>query len=399
MRAPDELLDEDQTLIADAIRELCTGFDDDYWARCDREHEFPWDFYARLAEGGWLGLAIPEEYGGGGRGISDAAVMLHEIAASGAAMNGCSAVHLTVFGLNPVVKFGNDRLKETFLPRAAAGELHVAFGVTEPDAGTDTGRISTRAEPDGRGGWRIHGRKIWTTKALESEVVLLIARTGDKDSGLRGLSLFLADLDRDYVDIRAIPKVGRNAVASCEVAYDGLPVESWRLLGEENNGFRLLLHGLNPERVLLASEACGIGEVALDRAVTYAKDRIVFDRPIGANQAISHPLAHAHAQLRGGVDDGAARGAPLRRRPGVRRGREHREVPRRRGLVPRRRPSRADPRRHGIRLGVPRGAILAGGTPATHRAGDPGDDAELPGAECAGPAPQLLTVQRVQGGR
>ena len=168
------------------MRELCAGFDDDYWARCDREHEFPWDFYARMAEGGWLGLAIPEEYGGGGRGITDAAVMLHEIAASGAAMNGCSAVHLTVFGLNPVVKFGNDRLKEAFLPRAAAGELHVAFGVTEPDAGTDTGRISTRAEPDGKGGWRIHGRKVWTTKALESEVVLLIARTGEKDSGLQG---------------------------------------------------------------------------------------------------------------------------------------------------------------------------------------------------------------------
>ena len=172
--------------------------------------------------------------------------MLHEIARSGAAMNGCSAVHLTVFGLNPVVKFGTDRLKDTFLPRAAAGDLHVAFGVTEPDAGTDTGRISTRAEPDGNGGWRIHGRKIWTTKALESEVVLLIVRTGDADSGLKGLSLFLADLDRDYVDIRPIPKVGRNAVASCEVAYDGLPVESWRLLGEEGNGFRSCCTGSTP---------------------------------------------------------------------------------------------------------------------------------------------------------
>ena len=265
-------------------------------------------------------------------------------------MNGCSAVHLTVFGLNPVVKFGNDRLKDTFLPRAAAGELHVAFGVTEPDAGTDTGRITTRAEPDGKGGWRIHGRKIWTSKALESEVVLLIARTGDKDSGLKGLSLFLADLDRDYVDIRAIPKVGRNAVASCEVAYDGLPVESWRLLGEEGNGFRLLLHGLNPERVLLASEACGIGEVALDRAIAYAKDRIVFDRPIGANQAISHPIAHAHAQLQRGVDDGAARGPSLRRRSRVRRGRQHRQVPRRRSVVLRRRPRGADARRHGLRV-------------------------------------------------
>jgi acyl-CoA dehydrogenase len=298
MRDDLDLLDEDQRLIAEAIRDVCSGFDDDYWSSRDREHEFPWDFYRRMAEGGWVGIALPEEYGGGGRGITDAAVILHEVARSGAAMNGCSALHLTIFGLNPVAKFGNDKLKETFLPRAAAGDLHVAFGVTEPDAGTDTGRISTRAEPDGKGGWRITGRKIWTTKALESEVVLLIARTGPPESGLKGLSLFLADLDPDYVDIRPIPKVGRNAVASCEVAYDGLPVESWRLIGEEHEGFRLLLHGLNPERVLLASEACGIGEVALARALDYAKDRIVFDRPIGANQAISHPLAHAHVSLR-----------------------------------------------------------------------------------------------------
>ena len=298
MPDPDDLLDEDQRLIAEAVRDACRDFDDEYWAACDREHRFPWDFYARMAEGGWVGIALPTRYGGGGRGITDAAVVLHEIARSGAAMNGCSALHLTIFGLNPVVRFGNDRLKETFLPRAAAGDLHVAFGVTEPDAGTDTSRISTRAEPDGHGGWLVTGRKVWTSKALESEVVLLLARTGPPDSGLRGLSLFLADLDPDHVDIRAIPKVGRNAVASCEVAYDALPVEGWRLVGEENEGFRILLHGLNPERVLLASEACGIGEVALSRAVAYATERVVFDRPIGANQAISHPLARAHAQLR-----------------------------------------------------------------------------------------------------
>lgn len=298
MAEDDELLDDDQRLIASAVRAVCAGFGDDYWARCDAEHEFPWDFYARMAEGGWVGIALPEQYGGGGRGITDAAVVLHEVAASGAAMNGCSALHLTIFGLNPVVKFGNEQLKETFLPRAAAGELHVAFGVTEPDAGTDTSRVTTRAEPDGRGGWRIHGRKIWTTKALESEVVLLLARTGEKESGLAGLSLFLADLDRDYVEIRPIPKLGRNAVASCEVVYDGLPVEAWRLVGSENEGFRHLLHGLNPERVLLASEACGIGEAALARAVAYAKERVVFGRPIGSNQAISHPLAQARVQLR-----------------------------------------------------------------------------------------------------
>ena len=287
--------DPDHEAIAEAVAKVCGGFGDEYWARCDAEHAFPWEFYRVMAEGGWLGVAIPEAYGGGGRGITEAAIVLREVARSGAAMNGCSALHLTIFGLNPVVKFGNDRLKETFLPRAAAGDLHVAFGVTEPDAGTDTSRITTRAEPDGSGGWVVHGRKIWTSKALESEVVLLLARTGGE--GLGGLSLFLADLDPDHVEIAPIPKMGRNAVASCEVVYDGLPVEGWRLVGEEGQGWRQILHGLNPERILLASEAIGIGEVALRRAVAYAKEREVFARPIGANQAIAHPLAQAHIQL------------------------------------------------------------------------------------------------------
>lgn len=290
---------QDLELVAQGVAAVCSDFDDAYWSRVDSAHEFPWEFYSAMAAGGWVGIAIPEEFGGGGRGITEAAVMLRTIASSGAAMNGCSALHLTVFGLNPIVRFGNDRLKQTFLPRAATGDLHVAFGVTEPDAGTDTARITTRAIRDGDH-WRVRGRKVWTTKALESEVVLLLARTDESpESGLRGLSLFLADLDPAHVTINAIPKLGRNAVASCEVVYDDLPVESWRMVGEEGDGFKLLLHGLNPERILLASEAIGIGEVALDRAVTYARERIVFDRPIGANQAISHPLAEAHARLRG----------------------------------------------------------------------------------------------------
>jgi len=290
--------DSDLELVREGVAAICARFDDTYWSRLDAEHRFPWELYDALAEGGWVGLAIPEQYGGGGRGIAEAAMMLRTIAASGAAMNGCSAVHLTVFGLNPIVRFGNDRLKEAFLPRAARGELHVAFGVTEPDAGTDTAKIRTRAVRDGDG-WRIRGRKVWTTKALESEVVLLLVRTDpDPASGLKGLSLFLADLDPAHVTITPIAKVGRNAVASCEVVYDDLPVEGWRMVGEEGDGFRLLLHGLNPERILLAGEAIGIGEAALRRAVGYAKERVVFDRPIGANQAISHPLAAAHAQLR-----------------------------------------------------------------------------------------------------
>jgi acyl-CoA dehydrogenase len=288
--------DEDHQAITEAIRAICTKFDDEYWATCDREHQFPWDFYKVMAQAGWVGIAMPEEYGGGGRGVTEAAIVLREVAASGAAMNGCSALHLTIFGLNPVVRFGNERLRSEFLPRAAAGELHVAFGVTEPDAGTDTSRVATRAEPDGKGGYIVRGRKIWTTKALESEVVLLLVRTGGE--GLRGLSLLLADLDPRYVDIRPIPKMGRNAVASCEVAYDGLPVEGWRRVGEEGEGWRYLLHGLNAERILLSAESIGMGEVALKRAVEYATQREVFGRPIGANQAIAHPLAQAHVQLR-----------------------------------------------------------------------------------------------------
>ena len=288
--------DEDHQLIEDAITAICADFDDDYWSHLDEAHEFPWDFYDRLAEGGWIGIAIPEEFGGGGRGIAEAAVVLRTIAASGAAMNGCSAVHLTIFGLNPVLVFGNERLKNTFLPRAAAGDLHVAFGVTEANAGTDTSQIQTRAIRDGDD-WRIRGQKIWTTKALESEVVLLLARTGEADSGFDGLSLFLADLDPDHVDIRPIPKAGRNAVASCEVFYDDLPVEGWRLVGEEGKGFRHILHGLNPERILLAAETIGIGRQAVSRATQYAKDRVVFGRPIGMNQSIQHPLAHSWMEL------------------------------------------------------------------------------------------------------
>jgi acyl-CoA dehydrogenase len=288
----------DHIAIAEAVRALCAGFPDEYWRRCEAAHEFPWDFYRAMAAGGWVGIALPEKYGGGGQGIQEASIVLREVAASGAAMNGCSSLHLTIFGLNPVVVFGSERLKQAFLPRAAAGELHVAFGVTEVDAGTDTSRVATRAEPDGRGGYVVRGQKVWTTKALESDVVLLLVRTSGEPGSFQGLSLFLADLDRNYVDIRPIPKLGRNAVASCETHYDGLPVESWRRIGEEGQGWRYLTHGLNPERVLLASEAIGIGEAALRRAVHYAKHREVFARPIGANQAISHPLAQAHVQLR-----------------------------------------------------------------------------------------------------
>lgn len=290
--------DPDHEALAAGVRAVTARFDDGYWSACDREHRFPWEFYEAMAEGGWVGVAIPEAYGGGGCGITEAAILLREVAASGAAMNGCTALHLTVFGLEPVVRYGSDRLKDAFLPRAAAGDLHVAFGVTEPDAGTDTSRIATRAVRDGDG-WRISGKKIWTSKAEEADVCLLLARTGEAERGrLDGLSLFLVDLDPAHVDIAPIPKVARNAVGSCEVFYDDLPVEGWRLVGEEGRGFQQLLSGLNPERVLIAAEAIGTGLAALRRAVAYAGEREVFGRPIGANQALSHPLADAHARLR-----------------------------------------------------------------------------------------------------
>ncbi|MEV0326839.1 acyl-CoA dehydrogenase family protein [Micromonospora echinospora] len=295
-----ELRDPDHELIARAIRDRLAGFDDDYWLACDREHRFPWEFFSAMAKDGWVGIAVPEQYGGGGRGVTEAAILLREVAASGAAMNGCTALHMNVFGLQPVIKYGNERLKETFLPRAAAGDLHVAFAVTEPDAGTDTSQIKTRAVRDGEN-WRISGQKIWTSKALESSVALMLARTApapqDPARRFDGLSLFLVDLDPAHVQIRPIPKAGRNAVASCETFYDDLPVEGWRLIGEEGKGFKHILAGLNPERVLIAAEAVGIGQAALRRATEYAKVRRVFDRPIGSNQALSHPLADAYARL------------------------------------------------------------------------------------------------------
>ena len=292
-------VDHDHDLIRDAVRGVCRQFDDTYWRRCDAEHRFPWDFYDAMASGGWVGIAIPEEFGGGGRGITEASIVLEEVAASGAAMNGCSALHLSIFGMNPVVKYGSDEMKRAYLPRVARGDLHVAFGVTEPDSGTDTSAISTRASLDGDH-YLVRGQKVWTTKAQDCEKVLLLVRTTPIEQCARrtdGMTLLFADLQRPEVDIRPIDKIGRNAVASCEVRYDDLPVAIADRVGEEGLGFRYLLDGLNPERILVAAEALGIGKVAVRRAVAYANERIVFGRPIGKNQGISFPLAEAHMRL------------------------------------------------------------------------------------------------------
>ncbi len=289
----------DQRAIRAAIRELCAAFPDEYWAEADATHTFPREFYDAMAAGGWIGIAIPEEYGGGGAGITEASIILEEVAASGACMNGASAIHLSIFGMHPVVRHGSEPLKNRYLPQVASGSLHVAFGVTEPDAGTDTTAISTRAVRDGDG-YRITGRKVWTSKALESDRVLLLTRTTPAEACAKrtdGLTLFLASLKDPAVGIRAIPKLGRNAVASCEVSYDGLYVDEADRVGEEGQGFRYLLDGLNAERVLVAAEALGTGKAALRRAVSYAGSRVVFGRPIGANQGIAFPLAESHARL------------------------------------------------------------------------------------------------------
>ena len=294
--------DPDHEAIREGVRRVCADFPDEYWRHCDAAHEFPWECYRALADGGWVGIAIPEAFGGGGRGITEASIVLEELAASGAAMNGCSAVHLSIFGMNPVVRHGSAALQQRYLPRVATGELHVAFGVTEPDAGTDTTNISTRAvlAPDGQH-YVVRGRKVWTTKATLCEKVLLLVRTtplADCARRTDGMTLLLADLQRPEVTITPIAKAGRNAVVSCEVVYDDLPVAVADRVGEEGHGFRYLLDGLNPERILIAAEALGTGRAALRRATDYANQRVVFGRPIGQNQGIAFPLAEAHVRLR-----------------------------------------------------------------------------------------------------
>lgn len=292
-------LSEEQEMLRAGARELARSFSDEYWAEKDQKSEFPWEFYNAFADSGWLGISIPEEYGGGGLGIFEAALLLEEIAASGAGMNGCSTMHLTIFGLNTIVKHGSPEMRQEILPAAADGSLHVCFAVTEPDAGTDTTRISTFAKRVD-GGYVINGRKVWITKAGDSQKMVLIARTTRREDVTRptdGMSLFLIDIDPDHVELKAIPKLGRNAVSSYEVFIDDLFVPDSALVGEEGKGFKYLLDGLNPERILLAHEALGLGRVALERAVQYAQERVVFGRPIGQNQGIAFPLAEAVTRL------------------------------------------------------------------------------------------------------
>jgi acyl-CoA dehydrogenase len=283
-------LTPEQERIREAIAKVCTRFGDDYWLKRDREGGFPADFHQAFAKDGWLGIAMPEEYGGAGLGITEAAVMMQAIAESGAGFSGASAIHMNIFGLNPVVVFGNQEQKQRMLPPLIAGKERACFAVTEPNTGLNTRKIKVKAEKRG-GKYYVSGQKVWISTAQVAEKVLLLARAE------AGITLFYTDLDRKHVEVREIEKMGRHAVDSNQVFFDGLPVPEADRIGEEGKGFEYILHGMNPERILIAAELVGLGRCAVDRATKYAKERMVFDRPIGQNQAIQHPLAASWAQL------------------------------------------------------------------------------------------------------
>jgi acyl-CoA dehydrogenase len=290
---------EDQLAIRAAIEKICARFDAAYWLKKDTEGGFPDDFHQALARDGWLGIAMPEEYGGAGLGITEAAIMMQAIAESGAAMSGASAVHINIFGLQPVVVFGTDEQKRRMLPPLIAGKDKACFAVTEPNAGLDTTAIKVRAESRGDH-YVLSGQKIWISTAQVANKILILARTTPLESVKRkteGLSLFYTDLDRSRVAIRVIDKMGRHAVDSNEMFFDGMVVPAVDRIGAEGGGFRAILHGMNPERILIAAEAVGIGLAALRKAARYARERVVFRRPIGQNQGIAHPLARCWMNL------------------------------------------------------------------------------------------------------
>jgi acyl-CoA dehydrogenase len=286
-----------QAAIVEAIGRICAKYEDAYWLARDNDHRFPEEFVRDIAAGGYLGIAMPEAVGGAGLGVTEAALMMHRIARSGAGMTGVSAVHINIFGPHPIAVFGSDEQKQRMLAPLIRGETRCCFGVTEPDAGLDTASIKTRAERAGNH-WLVNGRKMWTTTAQTATHILLLARTSPKGKKpTDGLSLFYTALDRAQVEVREIPKMGRHAVDTNMLFIDGLRVPPEDLIGEEGKGFDQMLHAFNPERILVAAEAVGIGQDALGRAANYARERVVFGRPIGQNQAIQHPLARSWVEL------------------------------------------------------------------------------------------------------
>lgn len=295
----DFALSPEQEAIREAVAGICRGFGDDYWSMRDREGGFPEDFFQAMASQGWLGICIPEEYGGAGLGVTEAAIMMRTIAEAGGGMQAASAVHINIFGLNPVVVFGTDDQKRRALPPLVAGRQKACFAVTEPNTGLNTTQLKTRAERRGDH-YVLNGAKVWISTAQVADKMLILARTTPLDEVRKpteGLSLFYTDLDRRHVEVREIEKMGRKAVDSNQVFIDGLRVPVEDRIGEEGRGFEYILHGMNPERVLIAAEAVGLGHLALARATSYAKERVVFNRPIGQNQGVQHPLAECWMEL------------------------------------------------------------------------------------------------------
>ncbi|HEY2528998.1 MAG TPA: acyl-CoA dehydrogenase family protein [Xanthobacteraceae bacterium] len=289
----------EQEAIRDGIFAICRRFDDAYWLEKDRVGGFPHDFHAALAQEGWLGICIPEAYGGSGLGVAEAAVMMRTIAESGAGMSGASAVHINVFGVNPVVVFGTEEQKRRMLPGMIAGREKACFAVTEPNTGLNTTHVKTRAIRKGDR-YIVDGTKVWISTAQVAHKILLLARTTpleDVKRATAGLSLFYTDLDRSRIKIHEIEKMGRKAVDSNELFIEGFEIPVDDRIGEEGRGFDYILHGMNPERILIAAEAVGLGMLAMQRAAKYARERVVFNRPIGQNQAIQHPLAKNWVEL------------------------------------------------------------------------------------------------------
>jgi len=290
---------ETQQSIIEAIKLLMKDFNDDYWRTCDKEGAFPHHFYDAVAKGGWLGIAMPQQYGGSNLGISEAAVLMQTISESGGGMSAASSIHMNIFGPHPIVVHGTEEQRSRWLPPLIQGKEKCCFGVTEPDAGLDTGSITTKAEKTEHG-YIITGQKIWTSTAQIADKIMILVRTTPKEEcekNIDGLTLFYTDFDRSKIEVIEIDKMGRAAVDSNQIFIDGLEVSEYERIGEENKGFYYLLDSLNPERILIAAEALGIGRSALNRAVDYAKNRIIFNRPIGKNQSIQHPLAENWVEL------------------------------------------------------------------------------------------------------
>lgn len=290
---------EDQQNIRDAVLKHCSQFSDDFWLEKDRNETFPLDFHRSMADSGWLGIAMPEAYGGSGLGITEAAIMMQAVAESGGGMTAASSIHGPVFSMQPVELFGTEEQKRRMIPPVLSGEDRICFAVTEPNTGLDTTKLKTRAEKRD-GGYLINGEKIWISVAKVANKMMLLARTTpleDVKKKTEGLSLFFTDIDPDKVEIRTIHKMGRHAVDSNMLFISDMWIPEEDRIGEEGDGFKLILHGLNPERVLLGAEAVGLGRVAIQKAAQYANERFVFDRPIGMNQGIQHPLAKCWAQL------------------------------------------------------------------------------------------------------